>query len=292
MVPIDAHTRVVAVIGYPLGHTLSPAIHNAAFEAQNLNLRYVACSVPPDLLPDAVRGVRALGFAGANVTIPHKETVVALLDDLTHEARAVGAVNTIVARNADGATRLVGDNTDVDGFLRPLRAHLANLEDAGAVVFGSGGAARAAVFALLQSARLRTVTLVARTAERAEAICRRFESLSPSTHLVVRTPERAGPSVRAAGLIVNATPLGMAPHPDSTVWDEADDLHDRQIVYDLVYNPLRTRLLRIAAAKGATTIDGIEMFVGQAAAAYRQWTQREMPLDLARRVVIRHLEAP
>lgn len=289
MAPINAHTRLVAVLGYPLGHTLSPALHNAAFHAQGVNLRYVACPVPPGRLPAAIEGLRALGFAGANVTIPYKEAVVALLDGLTAEAGAVGAVNTIVAQETDGATRLLGDNTDVDGFLRPLRTHLARLAGTEAVVFGSGGAARAVVFALLQAARLRTLTVVARDRGRANALCDSFADLSPTTLLHSRESGAAGPLVRSATLIVNATPLGLAPNPDSTVWEEGDDFHDQQIVYDLVYNPPRTRLLRLAAARGAETIDGIDMFVGQAAAAYRQWTQCEMPLDLARRVVLDQL---
>ena len=276
---IDATTQLVTLLGHPVEHSLSPLIHNAAFRAQGVNAAYVATPVRPEALDAAVDGLRALQFLGANVTTPHKEAVRPLLDEVTDRARAVGAVNTIV-RDAD-TDRLRGDNTDIEGFLQPLSEAVGDtLEGAPMLVFGAGGAARAVVYGLLTRYGPERLTIVARRAEQAEGLAADFTDHDPNDALRVSSFEEAALSVRTSRLVVNATPLGMAPERRrQTPWPSPVDFSDEHVVYDLVYTPEETRLLREAAAEGATPIGGLDMLVEQAAAAYRQWTGRDMPRD-------------
>jgi shikimate dehydrogenase len=273
-VHIDAETQVVTLLGHPVEHSLSPTIHNTAFQAQGVNAIYVAMPVRPAALTDGVAGLRALQFLGANVTVPHKEAVRPLLDNVSERAAAVGAVNTIV-RDGDA---LCGDNTDVEGFLTPLRDAVGDtLAGAPMLIFGAGGAARAVVYGLLDHYAPERLTLVARRPEQAEALAADLDGYDPQDALRTTTFDDAASAVQSSRLLVNATPLGMAPETDGTPWPNADDFGNDQVAYDLVYNPEETRFLRDAAACGATTIGGLDMLVEQAAASYRQWTGREMP---------------
>jgi len=275
--PITAHTQLVTLFGHPVEHSRSPQIHNTAFQAQNVDAVYVATPVRPKAIGDAVAGLRAMQFLGANVTIPHKQTVMPHLDALTERAEAIGAVNTIV-RERDGNTlRLRGDNTDGAGFLRPLAPHADALSGRAMVVFGAGGAARAVVHALLRRFAPAQLTLVARRPKQAKALAEAMAPYDATDGLRTRTFDTAQPAVKEADLLVNATPLGMAPNVDRTPWAEAGDFSSGQIAYDLVYNPDETRFLREAAAQGATPIGGWGMLVGQAAVAFMQWTGHDFP---------------
>jgi shikimate dehydrogenase len=281
-VPIDASTRLVTLLGHPVEHSLSPSLHNTAFEAQGVNAVYVATPVRPDAVGAAVEGLRALQFLGANVTTPHKEAVQPHLDAVTERAAAVGAVNTITCKaQPEGPSRLRGDNTDVEGFLAPLADRDDDsLHGAPMLVFGAGGAARAVVYGLLDRYAPERLTLVARRREQAEALAADFAAYDSTGALRVSTFEEAAPAVQASRLVVNATPLGMAPDRRAqTPWPQPSDFGPAHVVYDLVYTPEQTRLLREAAQEGATPIGGLDMLVEQAAAAYRQWTDREMPTD-------------
>lgn len=277
--PPPSPARLVALLGDPVAHSRSPALHNAAFRALGLRLVYVACRVAPSDLAAAVAGLRALGAAGANVTVPHKEAAARLCDRLTAEAAATGAVNTLVPLPGGGWE---GDNTDVAGFLAPLAPHAERLAGAEAVVLGAGGSARAVAYALLTAVRPSRLVVAARSPARAERLATDLAPHDPGGLLAVLPLTEAAPAVRRAALVVNATPLGMAPHPDGTPWPDAGDLGPGHLVYDLVYAPPVTRLLRDAAARGATTIDGRAMLLAQAAAAFALWTGRPMPLDVAR----------
>jgi shikimate dehydrogenase len=280
-VPIDVHTQVVALLGYPVEHSLSPLIHNTAFAEHGLNFAYVARAVRPEDLAEAVAGLRALRFAGANVTIPHKQGVLGLVDELSEQARAVGAVNTIVSRaGSDSApVRLYGDNTDVAGFLEPLKPFLNSLYGAPMLVLGAGGAARAAAYALLGAYEPERLVIAARTAEKAEALVRSMRPYDRRGALAAQSLGGARNAVRGSRLIVNATPIGMYPRIEETPWEQAGDFSDGQVVYDLIYNPQETRLLREASRQGAKVVGGLGMLVGQAAAAYVQWTGLPMPTD-------------
>lgn len=280
---IDAQTQLVTLLGDPVEHSLSPLIHNTAFRVQGVNAVYVARRTVPDDLPAAVAGLRAMRFLGANVTLPHKQAVGPLLDAVSPRAEAVGAVNTIVAAaREDGGLALRGDNTDVAGFLDPLRTHADRLQNAEMLIFGAGGAARAVAYALLTTYAPARLTLAVRAPARAEPLAHDFAAHDPKGALEITPMQEAGAALRASVLIVNATPLGMHPNTEGTPWTEASDLSAEQVVYDLVYTPRTTRLLQDAAARGATPIGGLGMLIGQAAAAYAQWTDRSMPVDAVR----------
>lgn len=279
---LDARTRLVALLGDPVAHSLSPLIHNTAFRARGVNLAYAALPVRRDDLAAAVAGLRALHFAGANLTIPHKEAVMPLLDALTPTAEAIGAVNVVVAEDDDGGVRLRGDNTDVAGFLAPLQAHADALAGGEVVVFGAGGAARAVVYGLLTRLQPARLTLVVRRPEQAEALAADLAAHDARGALAVAPFGDAAPAVEAARLVVNATPLGMHPREETTPWEDAAAFDAATIVYDAVYAPEETRLLREAAARGATTIGGLDMLLGQAEAAFTQWTGRPFPADAVR----------
>jgi len=280
---IDAETRLVTLLGNPVEHSLSPLIHNTAFQVHAINAAYVATRVAAGDLPAAVEGLRAMRFWGANVTIPHKQAVQRLLDDVTPRAEAVGAVNTIVRVDPPtGPAQLRGDNTDVAGFLAPLAPHADRLRGTAALIVGAGGAARAVTYALLTEHTPSRLTLAVRTPPKAEPLVHDMIAHAADTELKVVPIGEAGPALRASTLVVNATPVGMHPDVDRTPWPDADDFAPSHLVYDLVYNPTTTRLLREASAQGATSIGGLDMLIGQAAVAYEQWTGRPMPDEAVR----------
>ncbi|MGI9174480.1 MAG: shikimate dehydrogenase family protein, partial [Rhodothermales bacterium] len=221
---VDAETQLTLLLGFPVAHSLSPLIHNTAFRAQKLNRLYVAASVRPPDLAAAVAGLRALGAAGANVTIPHKAAVLPLADSLSPQAQAIGAINTLVVQaRKDGPSMLYGDNTDIAGFLEPLHAHAASLHQTSMLIFGAGGAARAVAYALLTAFQPDRLTLAARTTAKAEALARDLAPYDAAGVLRVARLEEAGPDVRASRLLVNATPLGTTPDVRATPWPHAAD---------------------------------------------------------------------
>lgn len=268
---------MVAVIGDPISHSLSPIIHNAAFGAMGLDFVSVACPVPDGSAPPAVAGVRALGLRGVSVTMPHKAAVLAELDRLTPVATALGAVNCIFRDHEDDAV-LVGDNTDGEGFLRGLRADF-GLDPAGArcVVLGAGGAARAVVLALA-GAGVATVAVANRDAGRGRAAA----DLAGAKGRVLARADVAA-ELAAADLVVNATSVGMGTDPSAPC--DTQVLHAGQIVADLVYHPLATPLVREAAVRGARSANGVSMLVHQAAVALTRWTGREAPVEAMSRAV-------
>jgi shikimate dehydrogenase len=273
----------LALLGHPVGHSISPAIHNAAAGHLGLEVRYEAIDVPGDALADAVRELRSGAFLGANVTIPHKEAILPLLDELSDEARAVGAVNTVVVRQGG---RLEGHNTDVVGFVQPLQDFGERLAGGHGLIFGAGGAARAAAHGMAARLGMSTITICARSIDRARRLVDEFEGRFPAVTWSAREIDGCEDAVRSAALLVNATPLGLHPNTDATPLQDPRLLTGDHIVYDMVYRPLLTRLIRDAERSGAVTLTGLEMLLGQAAAAFTLWTGREMPLDTARRAAL------
>ena len=269
---------------------MSPAMHNAAFEALGLNWRYVPLPVAPDQVEAAVRGLPALGFRGANVTVPHKQEVIPALDLITPDARALGAVNTIVVEwGEDGEAKLMGHNTDAAGFIGRLRD--SDFVPAGkrAVVVGAGGAARAVVFGLMEAGADEIVVLN-RTLERAEALVSELGRPSRSAlRSSTLTPETLIEKARATDLLVQATPVGMWPRVDASIWPDDAPIPARLTVFDLVYNPLGTKLLRQARESGARPIDGLGMLVQQGALSFELWTAERPPVDLMRKACQRAL---
>ena len=280
---IDGQTKLVGVIGWPVAHSLSPAMHNAAFEALGLNWRYVPLPVPPGQVEAAVRGLVALSFRGANVTVPHKRAVVPAVNALSPNARELGAVNTLViGRNAEGRPTVGGHNTDDKGFVAALRSGGFEPEEgARAVVVGAGGAARAAVFGLLWSG-IGGVLVLNRTLERAQTLVAdlgRHPQEASRLRALPLMPETLIESARSADLLVNATPVGMWPHVEGSVWPAGVPVPAHLTVFDQVYNPLETRLLRQARKSGARAIDGLGMLVRQGALSFDMWTNQGLDVD-------------
>jgi shikimate dehydrogenase len=270
---ITGSTVLVGVMGWPVEHSVSPAMHNAAFAALGLDWVYVPMPVYPDHVGEAVRGLRALGFAGANVTVPHKQAVLAHLDEVSHTAQVVGAVNTIVMR--DG--QLYGDNTDVAGFLASLRDAGFDPDGAYCAVLGAGGAARAVVHALAE-AGARQVLIYNRHANRAYALCQAMAKF----HTAVRFEAASLDTVADIGddtdLLVNTTTRGMWPDTETSPWPRDLPIPGQLTVCDLVYNPQETYFLSQARAVGAESVGGLAMFIHQGAAAFELWTGRPAPL--------------
>lgn len=286
--PIDGHTQLVGLIGWPVAHSLSPAMHNAAFAALGLNWRYVPLPVPPDALKAAVEGLAALGFRGANVTVPHKEAVLPLLHARSPGVEATGAANTLVVEEEE-ALHLRGHNTDGQGALDALRRGGFNPADRRAVVVGAGGAARAVVHSLL-TAGVQEIVVLNRTAERG---CRLLADLAPEaseTHALELRPPALVEAARAADLLVNATPVGMWPRTDASIWPTGVPLPAHLTVFDLVYVPRETRLLAQARAAGAGPIGGLDMLVSQGARAFELWTGESAPVEVMRAACERALE--
>ncbi len=267
MSKINSSTRMVGVIGWPIHHSLSPLMQNAAIEALGLNWVYTAMAVEPARVPEAVAGARALGFAGLNVTIPHKEAVLPLLDELAEDARAIGAVNTI---HFDGG-HAIGHNTDAEGFTRTLAEEAGfNLAGQTMLQLGAGGAGRA-MLAGAALAGARRVLIYDIRAEAAAELARQMAAQLPACQFEAVAGEGALPAAAAAAaLIANATPLGMKPEDPLPL--DGRLLESRHVVFDAVYNPYRTALIAAAEDQGARTVSGLGMLARQGWKSLSIWT--------------------
>jgi len=285
---VDGHTQLVGLIGWPVKHSLSPAMHNAAFDALELNWRYVPLPVPPGEVEAAVRGLVALGFRGANVTVPHKRAVISMLDSAAPNARDLGAVNTLVIERREGSSTVIkGYNTDDQGFINALQHEGFDVGGwKSAVVVGAGGAARAIIYSLLRSGKGEIVVLN-RTLERAQALISDLGLCPQETSRLRALPltvETLVESARAAGLLINATTVGMWPHVEHSIWPPDVPIPVHLTVFDLVYNPPRTRLLKQARESRAHGISGLGMLVEQGALSFKIWTGKPAPVEVMRAV--------
>ncbi len=253
------------LLGYPLTHSRSPEIHNAALQAAGLSTwRYALLPTPPEALPQAVQRVRQPNCAGGNVTIPHKQTILSLLDALTPAAQAIGAVNTLFKR----AGQLWGDNTDAPGFWTDLQRVFGNLSAGEALLLGAGGAARAVAYALVQHGW--QLTIAARRLTQAEALVQAVETWGGVGRTIPFNGEALS-QVTAVSLIVNCTPLGMHPQVDASPWPLQVPFPQEARLYDLVYNPTETRLVHQARTAGLQAVTGLGMLQAQAELAFRRW---------------------
>ena len=277
---INAHTQFCGVIGNPIEHSLSPAIHNAAFQKLGLNFVYLAFRV--EAIGDAMKGLRALGnFRGASVTIPHKVAAVPFLDSVEPTARHIGAINTIVA--AEGT--LTGHNTDASGALRALREGGVELKGRHVVMLGSGGAARAIAFALGGETGIERLTLLGIDDQERAALAHDLQSKTGMAVQESRLDEGALRKILPdTQVLIHCTPMGMSPNVNEAAVPPAL-LHAGLTVMDIVYNPRDTRLLRDAKAAGCRVIPGLEMFLRQAAAQFELWTNQAAPTDVMRAVL-------
>jgi shikimate dehydrogenase len=280
-VAISARSPVYAVLGHPVGHSVSPAMQNAALAAMGLDGVYVAFEVAPERLAEAVRGIRALGLAGVNVTIPHKEAILPLLDRLDPQAELIGAVNTLVPRNGE----LIGRNTDAPGFLRSLQAAGAEPKGARILLLGAGGSAKAVGVALAQAGA--SLTIVNRTPARATALAGLLNERVRRGCAAGYGWERSvlEEAIATADILVNTTSIGMHPKIDAAPEIPIGALRSESLVYDLIYNPWESRFLAQARERGCRAVNGAAMLAWQGALALELWTGRPAPAELMERVI-------
>ena len=278
---IDARTRVCAILGHPVAHSLSPELHNAAFEALGVPFVYVAHDVQPGDVARALEGARAMGYRGLSVTIPHKVEAMHAVDEVDATARVIGCINTVV--NEGG--RLLGHNSDGLGALGALRDAGGDPRGRRVLVIGSGGAARAVAVTIAREAPPARITILgvelAQLDRLVADVRERGESEVAGGELTARSLAEA---VAGAEILLHCSPVGMHPDEGRSVVPPAL-LRQGMVVLDAVYNPRRTRLLTDAAAAGCLTVEGVEMFLGQAYVQFELWTGRKAPRDVMRRVV-------
>ncbi len=272
---ISGKTTVVGLIGYPVSHSFSPRMHNAAASAAGVDLVYVPLPVAPDSIREAVYGLRGLGMRGANVTIPHKQAVMAYLDEIDEAARLIGAVNTIIIAE-DG--QLFGTNTDWLGFADDLAGVGISAENRQSIVLGAGGSARAVVYALIQQEA--DIHLYARRLSQAQELADTFTESTRYPHITPHLFTELPDLSTDQPLIINTTPLGMTPHVDNSPWPDQLPLPTECAVYDLVYNPTETKLMRQAHAANCHAVNGLGMLLRQGAAAFKLWTGVDPSLEV------------
>lgn len=283
---ITGKTKVIGIFGYPVEHSFSPVMHNRAFDLLGLDCCYVPFPVKPEELEAATAAIRALGLAGVNVTIPHKERVMPFLDEISKEAGIIGAVNTIVNDNG----RLIGYNTDGQGFLQSMRVE-AGTDPAGKKVtlIGAGGAARS-VAVQLALAGAREMALFDIVAERPQSIQKVIsENTSCTAYAATLESGTLKEHLANTDILINATPIGMYPKAEVPPVVAPELISAAMLVCDLVYNPLETTLIRVAGEKGAKTLPGLGMLVYQGALAFKLWTGQEPPVDQMREAIIDYL---
>ncbi len=275
MTPSTIRTQpsTIGLIGWPVEHSRSPALHHAAFAALGLKWRYVLLPTPADQLEAVVARIRAGELQGANVTIPHKQAVMPFLDEIDPAAQAVGAVNTIVRR----AERLIGYNTDTLGFKRALLETRVEVKDQACAVLGAGGAARAVVYVLRELDA--HITVYARDIEKARAL---NADGRPMEALVEIDP--------ATRLIVNTTPVGLSPNVDASPWPDGVPFPIKASIFDLLNNPPRTRLMQQAEQAGLHASNGWNMLVYQGAAAFEKWTGVEPPVEVMKQALAQSMK--
>ncbi len=271
---VNGKTRIIGIFGYPIEHTLSPLMHNSAFKKLEMNNCYVPFKVAPDELPYAVQSIRSLNLLGVNVTVPHKEHVLPLLDKVDKEAAFIGAVNTIT--NLDGV--LTGYNTDGRGFISSLAEAGISIDGKDITIIGTGGACRAVSYYLSEKAS--RLSLYDLDREKAENLVKDLSELRSNVFILDKS-EDAGRS----DIIINATPLGMKPDDPSPV--DPALITSEKVVCDLVYK--KTRLLHEAEKKGATIINGSGMLLWQGVLAFELWTGVKPPVDLMREILLSNI---
>lgn len=279
-------TKILGVMGFPVSHSLSPVMHNAAIASMGLDYVYVPFPIPVDDLPAAIAGLKAIqSVQGFNLTIPHKVEVIPLLDEVLPIAQSVGAVNT-VKRIGD---RWVGTNTDVAGFLEPLKQINCDWSQMPAVILGSGGAAKAVVAACLELG-CPVIHVLGRDPKKLKKFHGTMTSQLRDYNLRVHPWASLPHLLEVAGIVINATPIGMAHDPHTPISEaEMAILPNHAIAYDLIYTPRPTKFLQIAEARGIKAIDGLEMLINQGAIALEWWLDQHVPIDIMRQALIQHL---
>lgn len=285
MLKIDAQTQIVGIVGWPLQHSFSPSMQNAAFAHVGLNWVYLAFPFPPHYLEEAIRGLRALGVRGFNVTAPYKQAIFRYLDEVSEVAKVLGAVNTVMVREdpANGKRWLYGDNTDVEGFLQATSSYLEQVPHEHAVILGTGGAARAVAYALCKIG-FRAVSFVARHLERGQTLLKEIERWDFRTifDLILFQDVNWLAWAEDVSLLINATPLGTWPEVNVSPLPDSFRFPAHWLVIDLIYNPPKTSLIKRAEKAGAVGINGLDMLVHQGALSFRAWCGVDAPIEIMR----------
>ena len=283
---ISSKTRICAVIGNPVAHSLSPAIHNAAFEFLGLDFIYLAC--PVEDVAGALAGMRAIeNFRGMSVTIPHKTEVIKYVDEIEAVDRNIGSINTVIHEH----DKLIGLGTDGSAALKALVDNGVDVDGKTILMLGAGGAARAISFTLARKTRLGRLSIL----DVDERTLRRLKTdLEAGTRAVIEsgvlTESSLEVAMEKAHIVIHCTPVGMHPNVDACLVP-AELLRPGQVVFDIVYTPLETRLQAEAKSRGLKTVSGVEMFVNQAALQFERFTGVDAPVEVMRRVVMQHLES-
>lgn len=284
---ITGKTKTLGIFGYPISHTLSPAMHNAVIKALGLDMVYLPFEVKPSSLKEAINGIKSLGIIGVNITIPHKEAVIRFLDDISEEARLVGAVNTIVNKDR----KLVGHNTDGSGYIASLKEELGfNPKSKRIIIIGAGGAARGILVALAIK-KPKAITVANRTLSRAVSLIKTFkEKFSDTKFEAIGIDDKMlKMSFNSADLLVNTTSVGMKQSKALKI--PLETLPKVAIVSDIIYNPLETALLKKAAKLGLATHSGLGMLIHQGARSFKLWTGFDAPIEVMRRAALKALKS-
>jgi shikimate dehydrogenase len=288
MLPINGSTKLAGIIGDPVEHSVSPQMHNAAYEKLGLNYCYLPLAVRTEDLEKALEGIRILGFVGANVTVPHKEAVIPHLDEVTKLSRLIGAVNVIL--NQEG--RLVGYNTDGPGFIDSLK------EDAGfdikgkrAVILGAGGAAKA-IAIMLAKEGIANLVISDVIYEKAKDLCEYVNShFGIAPYACPVKSDEARKLIEKCDLLINASPIGLHPKVNECPIDRDYKISSSAVVYDLVYNPMETEFLKLAKANGAKAVSGLGMLLKQGALAFSLFTEQEPPVQVMKEAALKALKS-
>ena len=279
MIPITGHTRLTALLGSPVAHSISPLMHNEAFQLLDLDYTYLCFEVNEETLPAAVDGLKACGIRGFNLTMPNKNKIVELLDELSPAARLIGAVNTVV--NDDG--HLTGYNTDGVGYMQAVKDAGYDITGKTITIMGAGGAATA-ICAQAALDGVEKIHIFARETsrfwDRTQKLAENINSTLPCKAVLHENKDRAAlaQAISESALLLNATSVGMAPNTEGTIIEDTSLYHPDLIVSDVIYNPRETRFLKEAREAGCRTFNGMYMLLYQGAEAFRLWTGKEMPV--------------
>ena len=283
-------SKFCGLFGYPLKHTLSPVMHNLSFDYHSIDWVYLPFETKPEDFEKAVIGLKSIGVIGFNVTIPFKEDIIKLLDEVDEEVEKMNAVNTV--KNING--KLIGYNTDHRGFYRTFEEYKDDIKEKNVIMFGAGGAAKAVLYSLMSRFEPQNILVLDVSEDKIEKMNTIIGSLGTdkinvSFELVNRV-NNLNEKIKEAKLIINSSPVGMSPDIEKSVIDDENILNENHIIYDLVYNPIKTKLVKMAERRGATAIGGLDMLIYQGAEAFKIWTGKDMPVEKVREKTIKALK--
>jgi len=279
---VKASTKALCLLGHPVAHSFSPFIHNAISKSLSLDYVYLAHDIKPDDLEGAVAGLKTLGYCGTNVTVPHKTKIIPFLDEIRKEAKIIGAVNTISFDN----NRLIGYNTDCYGFQRMLEDENVSLTDKTVLILGAGGAARAVVAACIMN-NTRNIHICSRNIDKSKAYIKEFKQHAPiNIDWNAITYTDIFENEHLYDIVVNCTPLGMHPNEDVMPVDPTG-FDKGTVLVDLIYNPHRTKFLKVGEEQGMQVVNGLGMLIHQALEAYRIWTGQSETAEFVKQTLAR-----